>query len=137
MNDKINFCEKCTRLSSSNWGGLIPEVFPNAKYIYAKMTGSMEVYLKKLRHYAGDVPLVSGDYGASEAKVAVNVNPKLPPELVTYVVLPNCGYFEFLPLFEKYYKTNESKPLGLTEVKVGEEYEMVVTNFAGIYIDIT
>lgn len=135
-------CRKCKGLSSSNWAGLVPELFPKVKYVYAKMTGSMEPYLKKMRHYAGEVPLVSGDYGASEAKIAANINPRSPPELVTYVVLPDCGYFEFLPLPEKYNTRNydgrqqhdrtEVKPLGITEVKVGEEYEMVVTNFAGI-----
>jgi len=35
--------KKCTGLS--NWYGLIPELFPNAKYIYGIMTGSMEPYL--------------------------------------------------------------------------------------------
>ncbi|MBA0860738.1 hypothetical protein Goshw_020671, partial [Gossypium schwendimanii] len=56
--------KKCSRLS--NWYGLIPELFPNVKYIYGIMTGSMEPYLKKLRHYAADVPLISADYGSSE-----------------------------------------------------------------------
>jgi jasmonic acid-amino synthetase len=122
--------KKCSGLS--NWYGLIPELFPNAKYIYGIMTGSMEPYLKKLRHYAGELPLMSADYGSSEGWIAANVNPKLPPELATFAVLPNIGYFEFIPLqdnAECMYK--ESKPVGLTEVKIGEDYEIVVTNFAG------
>ncbi|XP_011023214.1 PREDICTED: probable indole-3-acetic acid-amido synthetase GH3.5 [Populus euphratica] len=124
--------KKCSGLS--NWYGLIPELFPNAKYIYGIMTGSMEPYLKKLRHYAGELPLMSADYGSSEGWIAANVNPKLPPELATFAVLPNIGYFEFIPLLgnaECMYK--EPKPVGLTEVKIGEDYEIVVTNFAGLY----
>lgn len=121
---------KCIGLS--NWYGLIPELFPNTRYIYGIMTGSMEPYLKKLRHYAGELPLLSADYGSSEGWIGANVNPKLPPELVTYAVLPNIGYFEFIPL-EENLDGLEAKPVGLTEVKLGEEYEIVVTNFAGLY----
>lgn len=121
--------DKCSGLS--NWYGLVPELFPNVKYIYGIMTGSMEPYLKKLRHYAGQVPLLTADYGSSEGWIGANVNPKLPPELATYVVLPNIGYFEFLPLVDSI--GPDTKPLGLTEVEIGEEYEILVTNFAGLY----
>ncbi|XP_030540906.1 jasmonoyl--L-amino acid synthetase JAR4-like [Rhodamnia argentea] len=122
--------KKCSGLI--NWYGLIPELFPNAKYIYGIMTGSMEPYLKKLRHYAGGLPLLSADYGASEGWIGANVNPELPPELATFAVLPNIGYFEFIPLKECT-DMLEPKPVGLTEVKVGQEYEILITNSAGFY----
>ncbi|KAI3444444.1 hypothetical protein Pfo_001109 [Paulownia fortunei] len=131
---------KC--LGLSNWYGLIQELFPNTKYIYGIMTGSMELYLKKLRHYAGGLPLLSADYGSSEGWIGANVNPKLPPELATFAVLPNIGFFEFIPLKEDVNGQEqessctlsaEPQPVGLTEVKVGEEYEIIVTNFAGLY----
>ncbi|KZV38015.1 hypothetical protein F511_25241 [Dorcoceras hygrometricum] len=126
--------DKISRLN--DWNGLIQELFPNTKYIYGIMTGSMEPYLKKLRHYAGQLPLASADYGSSEGWIGVNVKPKLPPELVTFAVLPNIGYFEFIPVKDD---TNcpeqeiEPQPVGLTEVKVGENYEIILTNFAGLY----
>ncbi|XP_044492978.1 jasmonoyl--L-amino acid synthetase JAR4-like [Mangifera indica] len=125
---------RCSRLS--NWYGLIPTLFPNAKYIYGILTGSMEPYLKKLRHYAGELHLMSADYGSSEGWIGANVNPSLPPESATYAVLPNIGYFEFLPLqqnVEDQVLCLKPEPVGLTEVKVGEEYEIIVTNFAGLY----
>ncbi|THG20542.1 hypothetical protein TEA_010206 [Camellia sinensis var. sinensis] len=135
--DKIH--KKCSGLS--NWYGLIPELFPNAKYIYGIMTGSMEPYLKQLRHYAGELPLLSADYGSSEGWIGANVNPKLPPELATFAVLPNIGYFEFIPNvevpkqdeIESSFLSIEPKTVGLTEVKVGEEYEIILTTFAGLY----
>ncbi|KAJ4956499.1 hypothetical protein NE237_013282 [Protea cynaroides] len=120
----------------SNWYGIIPELFPNAKYIYGIMTGSMEPYLKKLRHYAGGLPLLSADYGSSEGWIGANVNPMLPPEQATFAVLPDIGYFEFIPLQDWNASSilcNESDPVGLTDVKVGEEYEIIITNFAGLY----
>lgn len=139
--DKIH--EICVSLS--NWYGLIPKLFPNVKYIYGIMTGSMEPYLKKLRHYAGGIPLLSADYGSSEGWIGANVNPTQPPEMATFAVLPNIGYFEFIPLREigvasqKHSEPESSlvrvepRPVGLTDVEVGEEYEVVVTNFAGLY----
>ncbi|XP_043694673.1 jasmonoyl--L-amino acid synthetase JAR4-like [Telopea speciosissima] len=128
----------------NNWYGVIPELFPHVKYIYGIMTGSMEPYLKKLRHYAGGLPLLSADYGASEGWIAANVNPNLPPELATFAVVPDIGYFEFIPIQDKFedqglektastFIYRESDPVGLTEVKIGKEYEMIVTNFAGLY----
>ncbi|KDO86411.1 hypothetical protein CISIN_1g007464mg [Citrus sinensis] len=131
--------KKCSGLS--NWYGLIPELFPNAKYLSGIMTGSMEHYLKKLRHYAGDLPLMSADYGSSEGWIGANVNPSLPPELATFAVLPNIGYFEFIPQrlgnLESQVLCIEPKPVGLTEVKVGEEYEIIVTNVAGMKMSYT
>ncbi|CAD6332680.1 unnamed protein product [Miscanthus lutarioriparius] len=132
--------KKCTGLS--NWYGVIPALWPNAKYVYGIMTGSMEPYLKKLRHYAGHLPLISADYGASEGWVGANINPTLPPEQVTYAVLPQTGYFEFIRLEKPEGEETEnsasihyieSEPVGLTEVEVGKIYEVVITTFGGLY----
>ncbi|KQK04638.1 jasmonic acid-amido synthetase JAR1 [Brachypodium distachyon] len=132
--------KKCVGLS--NWYGMIPALWPNAKYVYGIMTGSMEPYLKKLRHYAGPLPLISADYGASEGWVGSNIDPTLPPEQVTYAVLPQTGYFEFIPLEKPTGEEMEnsaaihyieSEPVGLTDVEVGKIYEVVITNFAGLY----
>ncbi|RRT51376.1 hypothetical protein B296_00043381 [Ensete ventricosum] len=133
---------KCSRLS--NWYGVIPALWPNAKYVYGIMTGSMEPYLNKLRHYAGSLPLMSADYGSSEGWIGANVNPSLPPELATFAVLPNLGYYEFIPLEKPEGPETENgtastihyveaEPEGLTEVEVGKQYEVVVTNFTGLY----
>ncbi|RCV16315.1 hypothetical protein SETIT_3G128200v2 [Setaria italica] len=131
---------KCMGLS--NWYGVIPALWPNAKYVYGIMTGSMEPYLKKLRHYAGHLPLISADYGASEGWVGANINPSLPPEQVTYAVLPQTAYFEFIPLEKPKGEESEnsasihyieSDPVGLTEVKIGKIYEVIITTFGGLY----
>uniref|UniRef100_A0A1D1YKN8 Putative indole-3-acetic acid-amido synthetase GH3.5 n=1 Tax=Anthurium amnicola TaxID=1678845 RepID=A0A1D1YKN8_9ARAE len=133
---------KCKGLS--NWFGVIPALWPNAKYVYGIMTGSMEPYLKKLRHYAGSLPLLSADYGSSEGWIGANVNPKLPPEEATFAVLPDIGYFEFIPLtkdseeqdLERNASTtrySEYEPVGLADVKLGKEYELILTNYAGLY----
>ncbi|KAL5204427.1 hypothetical protein ABZP36_009298 [Zizania latifolia] len=133
---------RCAGLSGSSWHGVIPALWPNAKYVHAIMTGSMEHYVKKLRHYAGDdLPLVSGGYAASEGIIGINIEHELPPESVTFTVLPDAAYFEFIPLnlgcasddTAGSCYDDEAEPVALTDVVVGKQYEVVMTTFTGLY----
>lgn len=130
--------ESCMKLENLDWVGLIPKLWPNAKYVYSIMTGSMQPYMKKLRHYAGGLPLVSADYGSTESWIGVNVDPSLPPEDVTFAVIPTFSYFEFMPLYRQNKDFSaaiddfvEDKPVPLSKVKVGQEYEIILTTFTG------
>ncbi|ONK75929.1 uncharacterized protein A4U43_C03F22060 [Asparagus officinalis] len=134
---------KCKELNSSNWHCMIPRLWPNAKYVYSIMTGAMQPYLKKLRHYAGDLALVCADYGSTESWIGVNLGPLDPPERVNFTVVPTFSYFEFIPLSlivnrgSEYSLANddyeEGEPLPLSKVKIGEQYEVVLTTFTGLY----
>lgn len=133
---KIEGC--CEELQNLNWGGLIPKLWPNAKYVCSILTGSMQPYMKKLRHYAGELPLVSADYGSTESWIGVNVDPSLPPEKVTFAVIPSFSYFEFIPLYRQKQgrfspidDLAEDEPVPLSQVKVGQDYEIVLTTFTG------
>lgn len=117
---------KCRSLTS--WYGVIPTIFPNARYVYGILTGSMEPYMNKLRHYAGDLPLVSAYYGASEGWIASCIDPTCPPESATFVIVPHVGYFEFFPIEE-----DQGGPVGIDHLVVGKDYEIIITNFAGKY----
>lgn len=128
----------CKELEDLDWFGLVPKLWPNAKYVYSIMTGSMQPYLKKLRRYAPGVPLVSAEYGSTESWIGVNVDPCLPPEDVTFAVVPTFSYFEFIPLHRHKHDCNlatddfiEDKPVPLSQVKVGQQYEIVLTTFTG------
>lgn len=133
---------KCEELEEKDWVGLIPELWPNAKYVYSIMTGTMQPYVSKLWHYAGDLPLISADYGSTESWIGVNIDPFLPPERVTFAVIPTFSYFEFIPLHRQNEcsKSNggddfvEGEPVPLSRVKVGQEYEIVLTTFTGQYL---
>ncbi|KAL9322491.1 hypothetical protein ACSQ67_010544 [Phaseolus vulgaris] len=119
----------CLELEVVDWFGLVPKLWPNAKYVCSIMTGSMQPYLKKLRHYANGVPLVSGDYGSTESWIGINVDPSLPPEKVTFAVVPTFSYFEFIPLYRHKqdcclvpgHDFMEDDPIPLSRVKVGQE----------------
>ncbi|XP_075477980.1 indole-3-acetic acid-amido synthetase GH3.10 [Primulina tabacum] len=131
----------CEELEKNDWFGVIQKLWPNAKYVYSIMTGAMLPYLTKLRHYAGDLPLVSGDYGSTESWIGVNLDPFSPPEKVTFAVVPTFSYFEFIPLHRQILGSNsaaaddfiEDNPVPLSQVKIGQEYEIVLTTFTGLY----
>ncbi|XP_009624482.1 indole-3-acetic acid-amido synthetase GH3.10-like [Nicotiana tomentosiformis] len=137
----------CEELEREDWCCLIPKLWPNAKYVYSIMTGSMQPYLTKLRHYGGELPLVSADYGSTESWIGVNVDPSSPPENVTFAVIPTFSYFEFIPLYRQkshynYQNGNinsanddfiEGDVVPLSQVKIGQQYEIVLTTFTGLY----
>lgn len=85
------------------------------------------IRLDKLNYYSGKLPVYSAVYGATEALIglAVNVNE------ATYVITPRSAYYEFIPIEE----SDSPKPstLELKDLRVGEMYEIVVTNFSGFY----
>uniref|UniRef100_A0A7N1A1I1 Uncharacterized protein n=1 Tax=Kalanchoe fedtschenkoi TaxID=63787 RepID=A0A7N1A1I1_KALFE len=132
----------CKYLEEVRWFGVIGKLWPNAKYVYSIMTGSMLHYSTKLRHYAGDLPLISADYGSTESWIGVNVDPGFPPENVTFAVVPTFSYFEFIPLSRQTQQDwsstavddfIEDKPVPLSQVQLGGEYEIVLTTFTGLY----
>ncbi|KAI5077194.1 hypothetical protein GOP47_0007018, partial [Adiantum capillus-veneris] len=130
------------------WNGIIKQLWPRCKYVLSIMTGSMETYVERLQAYAGkDVPLVSADYGASEGWIAANINPRSPPNQVSFTTIPSLGYFEFLPLSNVIENAKvapssssssdqvghmctsnlETTPVNLDEVKLGQDYQIVMT----------
>ncbi|CAN0914941.1 Indole-3-acetic acid-amido synthetase GH3.10 [Linum grandiflorum] len=141
---------RCVELERRRWVGLVAELWPNAKYVYSIMTGAMQPYFRKLRDYAGPgLPLISGDYGSTESWIGVNVDPGLPPEEVTFAVVPSFSYFEFIPLYRKLPSGGcngncvevaagnddfvEGEPVPLSRVEVGQQYEIVLTTFTGTW----
>ncbi|KAL2238964.1 putative indole-3-acetic acid-amido synthetase GH3.9 [Sesamum indicum] len=130
---------------TTSWKGIICRLWPNAKYIEAVVTGSMSQYVPALKYYSDDkLPLVCTMYASSECYFGVNVNPLCEPSEVSFTLLPNMGYFEFIPLgengslfmdFEEEDEEEEvpqSKLVDLVHVKVGCYYELVVTTFSGL-----
>ncbi|CBI29278.3 unnamed protein product, partial [Vitis vinifera] len=77
----------------------------------------------------GGLPLVSTMYASSECYYGINLKPLSKPSDVSYTLLPNMAYFEFLPEGERV----EIEVVGLVDVKVGHYYELVVTTFTGEY----
>ncbi|KAH9752378.1 Indole-3-acetic acid-amido synthetase GH3.17 [Citrus sinensis] len=127
---------------------LIP-VMNKTKYIEVIVTGSMAQYIPILEFYSGGLPLVSTMYASSECYFGINFKPLCKPSDVSYTLLPNMAYFEFLPveksngeltqefqcngISDQDCQHDETEIVDLTNVKLGHCYELVVTTFTGLY----
>lgn len=105
---------------------IIPRIWPKCGWMYGMGTGSLSFYAEKLRRYIGnEMPIHYLGYAATEAMMAV------PIELDSfeYVILPQNAFYEFLPLDAP----EGTRPLTISEVEVGKEYELILTNLSGFY----
>ncbi|KAF0907693.1 hypothetical protein E2562_020455 [Oryza meyeriana var. granulata] len=125
--------------SCGSWKGILGRLWPNVKYIEAVLTGTMAQYIPMLEFYGGGIPLVCTMYASSESYFGVNLRPLCSPADVSYTILPNMAYFEFIQLEDGLRLTDHEeviendKLVSLVDVKVGCYYELVVTTFSGLY----
>ncbi|XVE50008.1 hypothetical protein DITRI_Ditri01bG0127600 [Diplodiscus trichospermus] len=140
--------------SNKSWEGIIKKLWPRTKYIEVIVTGSMAQYISTLEYYSGGLPLISTMYASSECYFGINFKPLSKPSDVSYTLVPNMAYFEFLPLKNNHedasqdvqcngvYKENctedetekeNVETVDLADVKLGQYYELVVTTFTGLY----
>ncbi|XBI99472.1 hypothetical protein VPH35_019547 [Triticum aestivum] len=93
---------------TGEWAGIIPRIWPNARYLEAIC-------------YFG-----------------INLQPLCNPTDVSYTIMPNMAYFEFLPVDDT--TTGEAvapegdaaRLVDLARVEAGREYEVVITTYAGL-----
>ncbi|CAN1843925.1 Indole-3-acetic acid-amido synthetase GH3.5 [Linum perenne] len=131
-----DFVERECRREGS-WRGIIARVWPNAKYIDVIVTGAMSQYIPTLDHYGNGLPLVCSMYASSECYFGLNLNPLCKPSEVLYTLVPTMAYFEFLPVDRTDGGGDDDdkrdRLVDLVDVKLGQEYELVVTTYAGLY----
>ncbi|KHG06705.1 Indole-3-acetic acid-amido synthetase GH3.6 -like protein [Gossypium arboreum] len=131
--------------SKDSWQGIITRLWPNTKYVDVIVTGTMSQYIPTLDYYTNGLPLVCTMYASSECYFGVNLNPLCKPSEVSYTLIPTMAYFEFLPVqrnngvnssisVPKTLNEKEQQELvDLVDVKLGQEYELVVTTYSGLY----
>ncbi|XP_054787144.1 probable indole-3-acetic acid-amido synthetase GH3.1 [Prosopis cineraria] len=118
-----------------NWEGIITRIWPNTKYLDVIVTGAMAQYIPTLNYYSGGLPLACTMYASSECYFGLNLNPMCKPSEVSYTIMPNMAYFEFLEHENGSGFARDSPPklVELVDVEVGKEYELVITTYAGLY----
>ncbi|KAK4792616.1 hypothetical protein SAY86_023051 [Trapa natans] len=116
--------------SGKSWEGIVKRLWPRTKYIEAIITGSMAQYIPTLDFYSGGIPLVSIPYASSESCLGINLQPLSKPSDVSYTLLPNMAYFEFLPLENNH---GETETVDLVDVRPGHYYELILTTLTGLY----
>ncbi|KAJ6758182.1 INDOLE-3-ACETIC ACID-AMIDO SYNTHETASE [Salix koriyanagi] len=123
--------------SRESWKGIITRLWPNTKYIDVIVTGTMSQYIPTLDYYSNGLPLVCTMYASSECYFGLNLNPLSKPSEVSYTLIPTMAYFEFLPVNRAaptlLGQKTDQELVDLVDVKLGEEYELVVTTYAGLY----
>ncbi|XP_050206484.1 probable indole-3-acetic acid-amido synthetase GH3.1 [Mercurialis annua] len=122
--------------SHESWEGIITRIWPNTKYLDAIVTGAMAQYIPTLEYYSNGLPIVCPIYGSSECLFGVNLKPMVPPSEVSYTIMPNMAYFEFLPHEHSSSSalSRDSPPhlVDLADVEVGKEYEVIITTYSGL-----
>ncbi|KAM0936721.1 putative GH3 family protein [Dioscorea sansibarensis] len=120
--------------SKGEWAKIIPRIWPNTKYLDVIVTGAMAQYIPTLEYYSGGLPMACTMYASSECYFGLNLRPMCPPSEVSYTIMPNMAYFEFLPHnSDSTESTHPSQLVDLTGVQLGKEYELVITTYAGLY----
>ncbi|CAH8270964.1 unnamed protein product [Arabidopsis lyrata] len=124
--------------SKKSWEAVLRRLWPKAKCIETIITGTMAQYIPLLEFYSGGLPLTSSFYGSSECFMGVNFNPLCKPCDVSYTIIPCMGYFEFLEVEKDHQEaghdpTAKTVVVDLVDVKIGHDYEPVVTTFSGLY----
>ncbi|RLN40904.1 GH31 [Panicum miliaceum] len=121
--------------SRGDWAGIITRVWPNTKYLDVIVTGAMQQYIPTLEYYSGSLPMACTMYASSECYFGLNLRPMCHPSEVRYTIMPNMGYFEFLPVDEAsgVASGDAAQLVDLARVEAGREYELVITTYAGLY----
>ncbi|XP_038970374.1 probable indole-3-acetic acid-amido synthetase GH3.8 [Phoenix dactylifera] len=120
--------------STDSWACIITRIWPNTKYLDVIVTGAMAQYIPTLEYYSGGLPMACTMYASSECYFGLNLKPMCKPSEVSYTIMPNMAYFEFLPHKPSSMTgPNSIKLVDLANVEIGKEYELVITTYAGLY----
>lgn len=119
--------DELEREFKTGFKGIIRKIWPNIVYIATVTGANFSIYDDKVNYYTDYLPIYSAAYAATEA--TIGINPYI--EKIRYVIIPDTVFYEFIP-FKEISKDNPETLL-INELKVGERYEVVITNYAGLY----
>ncbi len=104
---------------------IAPRLWPKFMWSYGMVGSTLQFYVNKLRRYIGDAPIHNMGYAAAEGFMAMPVE----LDVNDAVLMPKSVFFEFIPMDDP----ECDKLLTLDQLEEGKEYEVVVTNFSGLY----
>ena len=101
--------------------------WPNLSFIVTARGGTSNFYLERFPEYFGDAPVFGGIYASAETTFGVSW------DFNTDSVIPAIGanFLEFIP--EDQWEAAQPQTLLASEVKLGDRYRIVVTNYSGFY----
>ncbi len=111
---------------------IAPRIWPRLTWAYGMVGSNLNVYVEKLRRSIGDdIPIHNMGFAAAEGFFS------MATELDVHdgVLLPQCLFFEFIPINDDEDEDVDDSvtPLLINQLEVGKKYEIVVSNFSGLY----
>lgn len=107
--------------------GISRRVWPNLSYIATVTGANFSIYDDKVNYYTDSLPIYSPAYAATEAMIGINPY----ANKIRYVIIPDTAFYEFIPQEEG--EEDSQHTLCLEELEIGTKYEIVITNYAGLY----
>ncbi|MCI1958662.1 MAG: GH3 auxin-responsive promoter family protein [Clostridia bacterium] len=107
---------------SQGFYNIMPRIWKNLSFIFGISGGSFQMYCSKLRRYSGNVRIHFSVYSASEGIFAF----PLESESQSMVLIPFSAFYEFMDV-------NTNEIVTMDKVKIGKEYELIITNLSGFY----
>lgn len=116
---------KVERECSKGFQGIAGRLWPGMKFASGVGGSTFAAQEPMLRAYLGEVPVHYFTYAASECMMGITTR----LESTENVLIPGSGFYEFIP----YGKKGDERPRCMEELEAGAYYELVVTNFSGLY----
>ncbi|MBD2451694.1 GH3 auxin-responsive promoter family protein [Nostoc sp. FACHB-152] len=109
-------------------GKLTPKyAWPNLSFVTTSRGGTSNFYFERFPHYFGNTPQFGAVYAASESVFSIYHNVNDDSSILTIT----SGFYEFIP--EDQWEVEHPKTLLANEVKVGNRYRILTTNYSGFY----
>ncbi|MEW6496916.1 MAG: GH3 auxin-responsive promoter family protein [Cyanobacteriota bacterium] len=109
-------------------GRLTPQhAWQDLSFVATARGGTSDFYFERFPTYFGDTPVFGAVYSSAEATFSIY------PDVNTdgSILAIESGFFEFVP--QDQWEAEHPKTLLATEVKVGEQYRLLTTNYSGFY----
>ncbi len=109
-------------------GRLTPkQVWPNLSFVATARGGTSDFYFERFPTYFQDTPGFGAVYSSAEGTFSIYHDLNDDGSILAI----ESGFFEFIP--EDQWEADHPKTLLATEVKVGERYRILMTNYSGFY----
>jgi hypothetical protein len=108
-------------------GQLLPRHFWNVSFLANWTGGTLKLYLSRLRELFGDVPIRDIGLLASEGRFTVPLADNTPAGVAEIT----GNLLEFIPADQR--ESDSPNVKQAHEVEIGQEYFLVVTNWAGLF----
>ncbi len=109
-------------------GRLTPQrVWPQLSVVVTARGGTSDFYFERFPDYFNDIPVFGAVYSSAEGNLATYADVNTDGSVLAI----ESGFFEFVPPDQ--WGVEHPKTLLANEVKVGEYYRILMTNYSGFY----